>query len=170
MLGLCSNGSDCDAARGIHQVAFGSVQVTPVRLNVAAQHHWRVDSAFQHKIRLITGRTHQIRAQLAAVAAPLLGDHLYSTLLANGVFSKVPANSTPDDDGKNFAHRELHVSSQAQGSATCMHDANKWIDAYREGARHERPLGLQANQLTVDHTPCMGAPPMTFSAGTPWWM
>lgn len=33
----------------------------------------------QLRINLMTGRTHQIRAQLAAMAAPILGDHLYGS-------------------------------------------------------------------------------------------
>jgi 23S rRNA pseudouridine1911/1915/1917 synthase len=34
---------------------------------------------FKHRIRLLTGKTHQIRAQFAALGAPLLGDRLYGS-------------------------------------------------------------------------------------------
>ena len=34
---------------------------------------------FRHKVRLLTGKTHQIRAQFAALGAPLLGDRLYGS-------------------------------------------------------------------------------------------
>ncbi len=37
------------------------------------------DFGFCHKIELLTGKTHQIRAQLAALGAPILGDELYGS-------------------------------------------------------------------------------------------
>lgn len=35
---------------------------------------------FKHRIELLTGRTHQIRAQMAHLGAPLLGDEMYGAL------------------------------------------------------------------------------------------
>jgi 23S rRNA pseudouridine1911/1915/1917 synthase len=37
------------------------------------------DGFYQHKIRLFTGRTHQIRAQMSFLGAPLIGDSLYGS-------------------------------------------------------------------------------------------
>lgn len=38
-----------------------------------------VDDFYRHQIRLFTGRTHQIRAQMAHLGAPLIGDSLYGS-------------------------------------------------------------------------------------------
>ncbi len=48
------------------------------RLEILASATWAEN--FCHKIRLITGKTHQIRAQLSALGAPILGDKTYGSV------------------------------------------------------------------------------------------
>lgn len=61
---------------------------------------------YEMTVRLVTGRTHQVRAQLAAVGSPILGDSMYAPLegalvpaegpaeprLLEGVEASVPVN------------------------------------------------------------------------------
>lgn len=55
--------------------------VESVDLGPAAQERFPgAQNAYEVLIELVTGRTHQIRAQLSAVGSPLLGDDLYGPL------------------------------------------------------------------------------------------
>jgi len=51
------------------------------------------ETAFETEVRLITGRTHQIRAQFAALGAPLYGDTLYSGNLTADRVAPGPGDS-----------------------------------------------------------------------------
>jgi hypothetical protein len=146
--------------------------------------------AYQHTIRLITGRTHQIRAQFAAMGSPLLGDILYETLHENGLQVEVPSFPSflpSDQDGPNahdagtsqgsdrgFQHESLvegNARSDIQlGKKPVAGHVEQWIQEYRERVREERPIGLQASELVIDRSNCMGNPPRRFTAGRPWWL
>ncbi|GFR52274.1 hypothetical protein Agub_g14809, partial [Astrephomene gubernaculifera] len=51
-------------------------QVERVRLSPPAAALWGAREAYEVTVDLVTGRTHQVRVQLAAEGLPLLGDHL----------------------------------------------------------------------------------------------
>ena len=50
------------------------------RLGEQAAGLWGCQEVFECTVELLTGRTHQIRAQLSAAGCPLLGDSLYQPL------------------------------------------------------------------------------------------
>ena len=107
------------------------------------------DIAVELEIELITGRTHQIRAQLAALQTPILGDTLYNPLqdirMREQLLELEEDGATPD-----AIYRKL-------GGDRLLYEPQKGI-------------GLQASKLELADGQLLGNPGITvFEAGEPWW-
>ncbi|KAL2931479.1 RNA pseudouridine synthase 6 chloroplastic [Bienertia sinuspersici] len=111
---------------------------------------WPVKNlAYECKINLLTGRTHQIRAQLAACGAPIIGDSMYmpaalAELTKPGIspFGKCRREYSNEDE-KNIA-------------------VENWISLH--GKEPSLAIGLQACQVSWDD-----GDKHAYEAGSPWW-
>ncbi|KAL5730863.1 hypothetical protein ACHQM5_003649 [Ranunculus cassubicifolius] len=104
--------------------------------------------AYECKINLLTGRTHQIRAQLAAYGAPIIGDTMYMPAV-------VAERLNP---GINLygEHGKLHSTEEEKADAE-----KEWMAQH--GKEPSVAIGLQAFQISWDD----GA--HFYEAGSPWW-
>ncbi|KAJ7946266.1 RNA pseudouridine synthase 6 chloroplastic [Quillaja saponaria] len=104
--------------------------------------------AYECKINLLTGRTHQIRAQLAAYKAPLVGDSMY-----------IPAAIAEiENPGLNpFGKYKKDYTSDDEKEMAVM----EWISHY--GKEPSVAIGLQACQISWDDGE------QFYEAGSPWW-
>jgi hypothetical protein len=151
------------SVKHIHQRSWA--QVCQVHLVGDAAEMWG-DTAWEHTIRLLTGRTHQIRAQMAALQAPLLGDALYRTMLQAGAIVPI----SPHEDAASAAHgpcsqqdcASVQTQERSQSSAY-------WVARYRHNSQQDQPLGLQACSLSVSGDGLFGHAPFHVDAGDPWW-
>ncbi|XP_062187753.1 RNA pseudouridine synthase 6, chloroplastic-like isoform X2 [Phragmites australis] len=107
------------------------------------------EAAYECKINLLTGKTHQIRAQLAAIGAPIIGDSAYMT-------AAMAAMANPSI---NPLGRERLYNSEEEKEAA----VEAWIASH--GKEPKSVIGLQASEISWDYE---GERP-SYKAGIPWW-
>ncbi|XP_071720181.1 RNA pseudouridine synthase 6, chloroplastic-like [Rutidosis leptorrhynchoides] len=104
--------------------------------------------AYECRINLLTGRTHQIRAQLAACGAPIVGDSMYMPAAIEEL-----ANPGSNPFGRYKKQFESEVDRE--------NDAEEW--AKKHGKEPGVAIGLQACQISWDEGEHF------YKAGPPWW-
>jgi 23S rRNA-/tRNA-specific pseudouridylate synthase len=105
-----------------------------------------LDTGYEVLIELVTGRTHQIRAQLSAAGCPLLGDDLYTPLASPELRARL---------------------EEGDPTLVIVDDTGRRLLAEADG-----PIGLQAFRLEIDDQKGVFGEEgknVVFEAGTPWW-
>ncbi|KAL4201087.1 hypothetical protein AMTRI_Chr02g214360 [Amborella trichopoda] len=106
------------------------------------------DFAYECKINLLTGRTHQIRAQLAACGAPIVGDTMY-----------LPASI------KEIAFPNINPFCEANSESMCDESKGEAVEEWiaQHGKEPNAAIGLQACEISWDGGACF------YTARAPWW-
>ncbi|KAI0498779.1 hypothetical protein KFK09_019672 [Dendrobium nobile] len=106
-------------------------------------------TAYECKINLLTGKTHQVRAQLAAIGTPIIGDLMYMP-------AALAAISNPLINP--FDKQRKECSSDGDKLAAVV----EWISCH--GKEPNSAIGLQASQISWNDGNC------SYEAGPPWWI
>ncbi|XP_065878414.1 RNA pseudouridine synthase 6, chloroplastic-like [Euphorbia lathyris] len=107
------------------------------------------DYAYECKINLLTGRTHQIRAQLAACGAPIVGDSMYMP-------AAIAEIENPGTNPFNKHKKQFNDEEDDESIAIA-----KWIEQH--GKEPNVAIALQACQISWDDGNHI------YKAGSPWW-
>ncbi|KAL6538610.1 hypothetical protein OROGR_012598 [Orobanche gracilis] len=105
--------------------------------------------AYECRINLLTGRTHQIRVQLAASGAPVLGDSMY--MPAAIAESNCPGLNPFGKNKREYANDDVKTLA-----------IEEWISHH--GKEPSVAIGLQACQISWDDNG-----EHWYEAGSPWW-
>ncbi|XP_065877282.1 RNA pseudouridine synthase 6, chloroplastic-like [Euphorbia lathyris] len=133
------------------------------------------DYAYECKVNLLTGRTHQIRAQFAACGAPLVGDSMYMPAAIAEIenpginpFGKHKKQFNDKDEDiaewieehgiKPFGKYEKQFNDEDDDESSAIAD---WV--LKHGKEPLIAIGLQACQISWDDGK------HTYNAGSPWW-
>ncbi|XP_010267715.1 PREDICTED: RNA pseudouridine synthase 6, chloroplastic [Nelumbo nucifera] len=106
------------------------------------------DVAYECKINLLTGRTHQVRAQLAACGAPIVGDSMYMPAALAEMTN--PGLNPFGEYGMKYTNDDNRTKA-----------IEEWI--VHHGKEPRIAIGLQACQISWDEGEHF------YEAGSPWW-
>ncbi|KAL5197859.1 hypothetical protein ABZP36_001371 [Zizania latifolia] len=108
------------------------------------------EAAYECKIKLMTGKTHQIRAQLAAICTPIVGDSAYMTAALAAIVN--PSINPFGRDSPNYDSEEEKAAA-----------VEAWISCH--GREPKSVIGLQASEISWDYE----GEHHSHKAGVPWW-
>lgn len=136
-------GNTVDAPIGRHP--RDRLRMAVVRSGRRAVTHYRVQERFKHhshlRVKLETGRTHQIRVHMAHLKWPIVGDALYGGRIARGVGMSAPLRAALLAFPRQALHaRELRIEHPVTGKQMVFtSEPPEDFQALLERLRRENP-------------------------------